>query len=327
MPGPANGTTGLVSARYTADGQLYVWDGANVLRGTDPGTGAFTNLSSPGSVGSGSPDTAGINFTSDGSTIVVGNGFGGDGKANNGLVFAIPMTGGTSHTPAATVLNEYDFIPLPRAAAISGGDRMMLVDAGLPGFESAVDITDLNTGTSRSVIAPIPGASTALAMDAANRLYVGIGWGDGTGDIRRFAWAAIESAFAGNTPLDWNSGELFNPQCSGNNSGAGMFFDKRGYLFVGGAQFTNYELGIYDQGIAVFAPDGSGRTYDLGPGWIGSLVYDPNLDQFFAQTWGDSTFNVYNAAAFVPEPASLLLPAMASLSLLRRRQRDQRRVA
>ncbi|MFI5377822.1 MAG: PEP-CTERM sorting domain-containing protein [Tepidisphaerales bacterium] len=323
LPGPGNGNTFTVSARYSADGQLYVWDGANILYETTPGARPFTILS-PGGIGSGSADTAAINFTSDGSTVVVGNGAGGLAGAidpsdpSNGLIFTIPIGGGTSHQ-SADVNDHVDFIPLPSISTLANAHQKMLVDEGAPGLTSAVSIVDLTSGANTAIITSIPGAGTSLAMDGANRLYVGIGYdgkttGSHRGDIRRFDWTAVETAFLNHTPLDWTAGQLFNSPTN-NNSGAGMFFDSRGYLFVGG-----------NEGVAVFAPDGTGQVYDLGLGYV-TLTYNPAADQFFAKPFSGDTLNVYNAAAFVPEPAALLLPALAALGLLRRRRAGARRTA
>ncbi|MGA2499584.1 MAG: hypothetical protein ABSH20_17745 [Tepidisphaeraceae bacterium] len=324
LPGPGNANTFYVSSRYSADGRLYVWDGANVLYETTPGARPFTSLS-PGGVGSGSADTGGINFTSDGSAVVVGNGAGGLAPVLNpldvspGLIFTIPTAGGSSHTPVAKVNYETDFIPLPTVSTLAGSGQKMLVDAGSADYlSSSVSIVSLDSGVGTTsgteVIASIPGAGASLAMDSTNRLYVCVGYGADQGDIRRFDWSAVQSAFQSNTPLNWADGELFNPDSTGNNNGAGMFFDSRGFLFAGGSD-----------GVTVFAPDGVGQTYDLGLGYV-TLTYNPATDQFFAQSSGN-TVNVYDAAAFVPEPATLLLPAFASLWLLRRRQHAGRRLA
>ncbi len=317
LPAPGNANTFTVSARYTSDGRLFVWDGANILYETSPGARPFALLT-PGGLGSGSADTAAINFTSDESMVVVGNGAGGLAPwfdpfdPSNGLLFAVPASGGTSHTPSADINDHVDFIPLPAGATLANSTRKLLVDAGLPGLQSFVSITDLTTGLSTPVITPIPGAGASMAVDSANRLYVGIGYGAHRGDIRRFEWSAIESAFLSNTPLAWTDGELFNAGSTGNNSGAGMFFDARGYLFVGG-----------NEGVAVFTPDGAGLAYDLGLGYV-SVTYNPATDSFFAKPWSGDTLNLYSAAAFVPEPGGLILLTPATTLLARRLSRRRR---
>ncbi len=313
LPGPAANAYS-VSTRYAADGRLYVWDGASVLRETMPGAGAFTILSTGGS---GSADTAGINFTSDGSTIVVGNGAGGSlGGDHNGLIFTMPITGGAGLKQAADLDYHIDFIPLPSSGiTLPNASRMMLVEAG-----TGVSIVDLgsadNATSGKAVIANIPGASASLVMDSAHRLYVGSGYGAHRGDIRRFNWSDVESAFRNAVPLNWSDGQLFNPTSSNNNSGSGMFFDKRGYLFAGG-----------NGGMAVFAPDGTGEFVSLGADPYYSLTYNPMLDEFFAKGYFSDTAEIYSAAAFVPEPTALMLVATAAMGLLRRRQCLERRAA
>ena len=101
------------------------------------------------------------------------------------------------------------------------------------------------------------------------------------------------------TPLDWTSGEIFNSV--DNNSGAGMFFDARGLLFVGGPL-----------GVTVFDSNGNFRIYDNGG--FTSVDYDPFGDRVFVRGSGNEQ-GIYPAETFlVPEPATVLLALMAVLA-------------
>jgi hypothetical protein len=321
LPPPGNANTFSVSARFGADGLLYVWDGGNIWHQTAVGTDAFSLLSTAPGVGSGSADAGPINFSGDGALIIVGNGGGGldglFGGSSNGLIFTIPVSGGSSTTPAADVDYHQDFIPLPPGAALANSGRKMLVNTGNASFTgSAVSIVDLDTGLARTVLAGVPGAATSLALDSTGRLYAGVGFGPHRGDIRSFAWDDIEAAYLADQPLGWDDGLLLNPLATNNNSGAGMFFDSRGLLFVGG-----------NEGLTVFAPDGTARSYDIGPGYA-SLVYNPAADQFLVLSFGANDGNLYPASAFVPEPGTLALVALGLGALtLRRRRREVARSA
>src|SRR5690606_19489655 len=97
---------------------------------------------------------------------------------------------------------------------------------------SSVSVLDELDGTNVQIIENIPGASTSMALSAADRLFVGVGFGAQRGQLRSFALADLEAAYGSATPLDWTSGQLFNDE--DNNSGFGMFFDARGFLLAGG---------------------------------------------------------------------------------------------
>ncbi len=115
-----------------------------------------------------------------------------------------------------------------------------------------------------------------------------------------------------NTPLDFTKdGVLFNPTASGNQSGAGLFFDADGYLFSGG-----------NEGITCFKPDGTVSTV-LDTGQYTSLVYNPMNDQILAIPYSPGTTGmVFNARDFesVPEPSTvaLILSGWAALLWWRR---------
>ncbi len=150
---------------------------------------------------------------------------------------------------------------------------------------------------SAPLIQNIPGASSSITFDSANRLYVSIGFGPDRGQIRRFTLAQLDLAAAG-TPLDWTSGQLFNS--ADNNSGSGMFFDARGNLFVGGPN-----------GIAVFDQSGASQSYSTGVDSFPSISRNAVNDQFALLLGGtNDPLNlgysplIYRAADFsVPSPA------------------------
>jgi hypothetical protein len=305
---PAAANAFGVSVTFGAnDGLMYVWDGASVLKENGVNDSSFTSI---GSVGSGSADAGPIAFSRDGSRLLVGNGLGGaiGGPTHDGKIFSIPSAGGSSSTPVGTIAFHNAFV----AAPLGASQTSYFVDSGADKFGTAsrVSVFDQSTGNDVSVIQPIPGASSSIALDAADNLYVGIGFGAQAGEIRMFSLAALTNAFNTSTPLAWSAGSVFN--LLSNNSGAGMFLDSRGYLFAGGGD-----------GVTVFDPLGHSRVYDNGGYSI--VTYDPANDRVLVTGFGNEQ-GTYPASMFVvPEPAGSVLAVSAAWILVPFVRRHRRR--
>jgi autotransporter-associated beta strand protein len=281
----------LTNMRFGPDGLIYAWDGQNVWRQSGVNVDSF-GATPFGTVPTTDSDAGPINFSQDGRTLLIGNGSGGNDFSgpSNGQLFTMPATGGPA-TLVGTVPNHFDLIPLPVASTVPNFRAKVLLDVGTPNFHSEVDVFNMASGKAAAVVRNIPGASSSIALDSANRLYVGIGYGDSRGQIRRFSLPLIDAAADGQ-PIDWSSGQLFN--AADNNSGGGMFFDARGNFFVGGPD-----------GVAVFNKNGASQVYNTGAGSNPAVSYNPTNDQFAMYLIG---FNdpqglgfkplIYNASAF-----------------------------
>jgi hypothetical protein len=252
-------------------------------------------------------------FSLDGSQILLGNGAGGElGGSHAGLMFAIPAAGGSSSTALVPTVPFHTSL---LAAPIGASTTRYFIDQGtdLFGTGSKVSVFDSSAGTNIDVISSIPGASSSMALDSSNNLYVGIGFGAAAGELRMFSQAALTAAYAG-TPIPWTSGTVFNT--NPNNSGAGMGFDARGFLFVGGPD-----------GVTVFDPAGNSQLYHNG-GYT-QIALDPTNDRVLVTGFGNFQ-GLYDASTFlVPEPSAFALAATGGFMMcwkLRRRLRSTRRI-
>jgi hypothetical protein len=302
--------------RYDSQGILFAWDGYHVWKQNGVNLDAFTQIGTVIAADDGGPhnyaDAGPVNFSADEQRILLGNGNGGWGAETSaaGLVWSMPISGGTVSLPAGTqpvgnIPYHNDFLSLPATSTIAGKDTKYFVNQGIDysGSGSIISIFDETTHANVSVVTNGPGATTALAFDSKNnRLYAGVGFDPGRGNIYSFSLDQLDQAFETNTPLDFvNDGVLFNTTISDNQSGAGMFFDANGYLFSGGTE-----------GITCFKPDGSvSNVLDMGA--YTSLVYNAFNDEVLAIPYFPGTTGwVFSAHDFesVPEPGTLCLMAI-----------------
>ncbi len=316
---PAPGANAYSSAAaYDASGLLHVWDGITVWKQDAAATDAFTAIGSVDLDGAGtidnSSDAGPITFSRDGSHMLLGNGFGGMVPGSppfdaswSGLVMSMPVAGGTVTNSLADMDDHWDFEPLAASSTLAGAGQKYFVDQGDGGWppNSLVSIFDETDQSNVPVLTGVPGAAAHVALDAADNLYVTVGYGDYRGDVRLFPLANLESAYTTATPLDWSDGTLLNPVYTDNHSGAGLFVDDRGLLFAGGSD-----------GLTVFGPDGRCRTYDVNTGYA-EIVHNAAANTILLMNTGE----VYDVAAFVPEPGTLGLLACGVGMLLHGRRR------
>ncbi|MEX0678559.1 MAG: hypothetical protein WD063_15870 [Pirellulales bacterium] len=301
LPLPAPNAFGVSVAFGPGDGLMYVWDGASVLKQDAP---LATTYSSIGDVGSGSADAGPIAFSRDAGELLIGNGAGGLlGGSHAGLIFTIPSSGGDSHVEIATIEFHDNFL----AAPLGISNHKFFVNQGNVSFSaSSVSVLDNTDGTNVPVIGNIPGPSGGMAIHSSGRLFVGVGFGPQRGQLRSFPLSAVEMAYDTDMPLDWDDGEVFNSL--DNNSGFGMFFDARGFLFAGGPN-----------GVTVFDPEGNAVVYENN-GFTG-VVYDSLNDRVLVTGFGDHQ-GLYPSSLFVvPEPATAALALGFAVVLIPRWRR------
>jgi autotransporter-associated beta strand protein len=322
VPPPAANTTQFSpsSIRFGPNGQLYAWDGSSIYEQTGGyNTGAFNTIGSITSGGAATPfdsDPGPINFSQNGQNIIVSEGAGGYDSTlpavdSNGLLFTIPIAGGTTIAPVGAVQNTFDLIPVPAGSKTTGSSpSKFFVDLGNADFTgSEVDLFNAVTGSDVPFITGIPGASSSLAISGTNwsnyTLYAGVGYGANQGQIEAFSVRALFQAVKSGTPLNWSAGVQVNPP-DGNNSGSGMFVDSRGYIFTGGPY-----------GVEVIGPSSGPYTYGIPYDTQGDLMssasvtYNSITNQFAVQGY---TFSfaplqqtiVYSASQFGVAATNLL---------------------
>lgn len=306
LPSPSANSFNIATVFGPSDGLLYVWNGAQVLKQNAIDSASFTSI---GNVGSGSADAGPLVFSRDASRLLLGNGAGGIlGGANSGLIFGIPTAGGSSAASIADVEFHSTFLAAPLGVS---NDKFFVNSGNVSFTASGVSVLDQLSGTNVPVIENIPGASTSMAV-GGGRLYVGVGFGPSRGELRSFAISSLDTAYTNTSPIDWTSGQVFNSL--DNNSGAGMFFDARGFLFVGGPD-----------GVTVFDTSGNSRLYD-NQGFT-SVDYDPTQDRFLVTGFGGEQ-GIYPAAAFlVPEPGAGVLAVLLAMGVAPLVRRGRRRPA
>ena len=85
----------LTNMRFGPDGLIYAWDGQSIWRQSGINVDGF-DPTPFGTVPSSGSDAGPINFSQDGRTLLIGNGYGGTdfSGASNGLLYSMPATGG-----------------------------------------------------------------------------------------------------------------------------------------------------------------------------------------------------------------------------------------
>lgn len=300
-------------ARFSSQGLLYLWDGSYVWRQNGINVDGFTQI---GAVTGNMADAGPIQFSRDGTQILLGNGAGGWGPYMGqdyqaGRIFSMPIGGSVVSTPVGDIDYHYDIVPVPKQSTIAQPNQKYLVNYGweyyMTDAKSWVSVFDASTGANQVVLANIPGASGAITTDNFGNLYACVGYGETRGLIKHFSVEAVDAAFSSGVPLTWNDGIALNPDNYNNQSAAGMFFDSRNYLFAGG-----------NEGLTVFRPDGTSETYDVGAGVYSSVAYNPFNDELLVMTndrFGYPVFDVYHAGDFlaVPEPSVLAMLSIVGI--------------
>jgi hypothetical protein len=227
-------------------------------------------------------------------------------------------------------------------------DTRLAVTAGVFGDPSYVSVLDTASPNPESpsnptVISGIGGSSGGVALDTAGNLFTGNGFvGAGpseTGVIMAFTESAWEAAYAGGTPLNFETqGALIADVLSASP----MVFDAQGNLLVGGGDFslpseTDHVALIRASAIGS-ALGGQGPANVNDPAQVRRLDPDvPNAFNFFyasanaaiariyAKDFSETTVHVYLDTTNVPAAStwglihfSLLVSIAGSIALHRR---------
>ncbi len=318
------------------DGRVITLSGSTVYLETAPASGSFASVGNL--VGADFPSfgAAFLRVSPDGTQFAVGNNGGSSFSSFRVGVFVISNLAGNWFAAA-----HYDgaWIDDQRLALTAG-------DFGSPAFVTLLDTNSpipLNPDN-RTVIAGIEGSSGGIAFDALGNLYTGNGFTgagpSGTGAIKAYSNSLWETAYANNTPLNFETQGMLVVDIL---SASPLDFDDEGNLLVGGGDFsesseTDYVAVIRASTIAT-ALGGSGPVNTGDPAQVRKLdpdsandfnfffaVSNPALSRIYAKDASETTVHIYLDTTGIPAVSTwgainlVLLTSIGSTLVLRRNQ-------
>ncbi|BCY09358.1 SMP-30/gluconolactonase/LRE family protein [Actinoplanes sp. L3-i22] len=232
VPEPATGSY-FTLFNYAPDGRIVVFDGFTVSIQVAPNSTRFRPIGTLPESFLGGTDPAFVTVDPDGRQVLLGGGAGGSkypDPAFNGAVFRMPLTGGTAVRTGT--------FPYSIGGEFWNDDLFLMGQGETFGtFTGSVEVLDVARGTTRPLVARIPGDPGGIALDSRQNLYVGLGAGQDTsrtGEIHRFGHDAVRRAMRTGQPLDFDADGRLVTQVL--NAGD-LAFGPRGELYVGGGDF------------------------------------------------------------------------------------------
>lgn len=292
------------------DGRLITLSGSTVYIETQPASGSFASVG----------DLIGADFPSFGAAFLR--------VSPDGARFAVGNNGGSTFSNYQIgVFNVSDLVGNWFNAAhydAAWADNLRLAittgEFGSPALVTVLDALSPNPldPDNRIVIDGIGGSSGGLVLDGQGNLFTGNGFTgsgpSGTGAIKAFSNALWEAAYAGGTPIDFESqGTLVVDILSASP----LDFDDEGNLLVGGGDFsqsgqTGYVALIRATAIAAtLAGGGAANISDpeqvrrLDPDVANDFefyatVSNAALSRVYVRDFGDTPVHVYLDTTGIP---------------------------
>ncbi|HEV3001586.1 MAG TPA: hypothetical protein VGW75_12670 [Solirubrobacteraceae bacterium] len=294
LPTPASGSF-YTAFDYTTDDRIIAFDGFTVYEQQDAASDAMTPVGSIPEEYRGATDPSFVSVSPTDDLVLLGAGAGGSKYPDpdyNGNIFRMDL-----NTGAASLVGRYpwnilgDFISQHHFVFGQGETYGF--------FTGSVEVLDLRTGATRSIVKEIPGDPGGVAFDRGDdghgNLFVGLGSAqdsDRNGEVRRFSKNAVKAALDGGPALDFDTQSTLVTEIL--NAGD-LAFGAHGQMFVGGGDFGEPDLGYVakvdpktGQTLSRFDPadgdadDGDFRYWALSDAPGGCVLGALDLSSFFS---------------------------------------------
>ena len=312
MPDP--NSTYYTACSFLPDGRTVAYDGYEIWVESATGSGLFNSIGNVGDTGSADP--AFIIPVPGANNLLLGQGIGGDNPSANGMIYSMPISGG-SISPVADV----DF---HNAGAFRSTEELYLDSAmDATGSGSVISLLNITTGLNTNLIVNKTGASADIAIDSLGNLYGAIGYDavtGRTGEIRKFSKSSIDNALLTGTTINFDNGTLIANELSA----ASMSFISEDYLLCGGGNFSTSQYNYFavidvstGNTIAAYDPDSgsSWSFYDVNYN-VATDEVTAALGEGYPSDWVMYKLD----ASTIPEPALTLVLYAAINIFLRRRK-------
>ena len=327
LPASNNSFGGTVLFDALSDGRLLVLNESELLAESSVRSGSFTSL---GNVANFAPPygPAFLKVSPDGTMAAAGS---------NGAGYVSVFPVGNPGSAVRYNLGDYD-------AAWIDNTRLAVANSG------QVQVLNTSTGTVKTIINNVGGASGGIAFDHAGNLFTGnsYSYGTGTSDtgwVKAFTASAWQAALASGTAIDF---EASGRPVVDLLSAASIGFDASGNFFIaGGDAFgTSGDVGYAglvdaeairaalngtsaQPPIDMSSPSDQLRKFATPQPFIDNFqtpfwTYNSVTGELYLRYFGDQQVTSYS----VPEPTATALLGLAGCGmLLRRRSRAARRPA
>lgn len=293
LPTPASGSF-YTAFDYTSDDRIIAFDGFTVWEQQDASSDTLTPVGTIPAQYQGATDPSFLSVSPTDDVALMGAGAGGSKYPDpdyNGNLFRMNLNTGVSSLVGQYPWNILgDFISQHHFVFGQGETYGF--------FVGSVEVLDLRTGVTRSIVKEIPGDPGGVAFDRVDdghgNLFVGLGAAADSGragEVRKFVKHEVKAVLDGGPPLDFDTDSTLVTEIL--NAGD-LAFGTHDRLFVGGGDFAEPDLGYVaeinpstGQTLSRFDPadgdpdDGDFRYWALSDSPTGCVLGALDLSSFF----------------------------------------------